>query len=311
MDFDIRTLRVFVSTMKSGSFSAAARELKTSQPVVSQRIGKLEKALSVRLFERVGHEIIPTQSAKDFFDYATSVVEKTDEFNDRFRSERSLPKGLIRCAMPESCQWTPYFNKIMAELGNLPELQFDIAILPNEEIVKGILEGQYDFGFVTGERLTPELRFERFTEEKYSAVALRKNLFEPLEKKSPSSLRLISYPGWDLFFMTWLKTHGLWTKFKSELKNPTVRVGTLAGAIHAVKQGAGIGVFPSHCLTRDLETGSVFEYKATSKTASAPIFLSVKIGARLPARTQLVLSYLRGNSSGTKPENVFKSSFKC
>jgi DNA-binding transcriptional LysR family regulator len=252
MDINIKVFRIFRQVMRDGNFSKAARYLKIAQPTVSQQIAKLEADLETTLFERVGHEIIATESAKELLEFVESLLDQVDEFDENFKTKRSQPKGKVRYAMPESCQWTPHFKKIMSQTSELPEVQFEIQILPNELIIKGILEGSLDFGFVTGEKLAPELRFEKFSDERYSAISSEKNHFEGLKPHSKKPLRLISYPGYELFFMTWAKTNGVWNHFKSQIQAPSVYVGTLAGAIHAVKEGAGVAIIPTHCISDEI-----------------------------------------------------------
>lgn len=293
MDINIKTIRIFIQVMKDGSFSKAARSLRMTQPTISQQILRLEEILEAKLFERVGHDIAPTDSAKEFFVFGNQLLESVDDFYSTFKSNRSQPKGLVKYAMPESCQWTPHYKRIMSQLTHYPEIEFEISILPNEKIAEGILNGSFDFGFVTGEKLTPELRFEKFSDEQYSLVAKNVQLFEPFTSKTEASARIISYPGWELFLTTWAKTHGVWSKYKTNMKKPTIKIGTLAGAIHAVKEGAGVGVFPTHCLSEELRLKELKELKIKNEIASCPIFLAKKIGTKSAKRTDLVIELLR------------------
>lgn len=292
MDVNIKALRIFVQVMRDLSFSQAARSLSLTQPTISQQIGRLEDLLEVKLFERVGHDIIPTESAKDFYEFALSMTDQMDQFVGDFKGHRTQLKGLVRYAMPESCQWTPHYKKIMATLKDYPDLQFEVDILSNEKITEGILHGRFDFGFVAGEKITPELKFEKFSQENYLLVAADKSFLTSLNKKG-ASWRLITFPGWEPFFMNWARTHGYWGSYKSSMQKSAVHVGTLAGAIHAVKAGAGIGVFPSQCVSDDLLAKELFELQSSKGPAFSPIFLSRKVGARLSKRVEFTMDLLR------------------
>ena len=155
----------------------------------------------------------------------------------------------------------------MGQLGELPHIRFEIDILPSQAIVEGLLEAKYDFGFVVGERLAPELRFEKFSNERYSCVASRKALFDPMA--AHECPRFISFPGWSSS-TTWCKSYKLWSDLKRTLHEPTVKIGTLAGAIHAVREGAGIAIIPTHCVAQELETGKLFEDRP-SRPSNPPI----------------------------------------
>jgi DNA-binding transcriptional LysR family regulator len=293
MDISTSEIKIFCQVMQDKSFSAAARSLKITQPTVSQQIAKLETILNGRLFERVGHSIVPTALAQEFLKFATDILERTRDFESSLLEEKNEPSGLVKYAMPESCQWTPHYKKIMGQIVKLPDVRFEISILPNDVIMQGLMEAKFDFGFIVGERLFPELRFQKFSDETYSAVAAHPKLFAPLEKLTDDgSLRLITYPGWEMFFTTWAKGHGLWNKLKSQIKEPTVHVGTLAGAIHAAENGAGIAVIPSHCVMTGLKEKTMHAWREKEKAPSHPVYLARRHGDQHSKRVQMVIELL-------------------
>jgi len=269
MDLDAYGMRIFRQVMLDKTFSRAARTLQITQPTVSQQIGKLEAILGGRLFERVGHDLVPTRLAFEFQKLATEVLDRVSTFESSLQNERDLPEGLVRYAMPESCQWTPHYKHIMGQISKFPLVRFEISILPNDMILKGLLDSSFDFGFIVGERLSPELRFQKFSDEAYSVVAATRALLAPLEPTGTiEELRFITYPGWELFFSSWAKAHSQWKRMKAGLKSATVHVGTLAGAIHAAQNGAGVAVIPTHCVQMDLDLKNLVEWKS-SKSITA------------------------------------------
>lgn len=62
MSLPLELLRVFECAAREQGFTAAAAELGSSQPAVSQQIKRLEKLLGVRLFDRVHRGIVLTES---------------------------------------------------------------------------------------------------------------------------------------------------------------------------------------------------------------------------------------------------------
>lgn len=294
MDLNLQTLRIFCRVVSDGSFSGAARALGITQPTVSQQIARIESVIGGKVFERVGKTIHLTMVGKDFERFARELVEKSDQFSSDLKERQTAPSGLVRYAMPESCQWTPHFRKIMAQINEFPEIRFEIDILPNEQITQLVLEGKLDFGFVTGERLNPELRFEKFSDESYSMIANDRDLFRPLKDNALGKLRLISYPGWDLFFANWLKAAGLSGVARRSVLVPTVSIGTLAGAINAAQEGAGVAVVPNQCVSQEIKTKSLYLYEAISgREASSPVHIVRRGGEKLSRRAELVLEMLR------------------
>ena len=293
MDFDHYSLRIFSQVVTQNSFSGAARNLGITQPAVSQQIGRLEAQLGARLFERVGREVIVTSLGRDLLALTVTLLEEAESFRDRLQNNQASPAGTVRYAMPESCQWTPHFRKIMGQIAEFPDIRFEIGILPNEQILQALLEGRLDFGFVVGEHLNPELRFEKFADERYSAVAADSKFFGPLTSRNSAHLRLISYPGWEATATQWLKAAGLWKSFRATLNRPTVSIGTLAGAIHAAQEGAGVALLPTHCVAEELKSKRLREFQLNGKVASHPVHIARRGREKLPRRVELVLGLLK------------------
>ena len=63
----VNTLRTFVRVYELGSMSAAARDQRVSAAVASARVGELEKALGVRLFNRTTRSLQPTEQGAIFY----------------------------------------------------------------------------------------------------------------------------------------------------------------------------------------------------------------------------------------------------
>ncbi len=297
MNVELYGLRIFCQVMQDNTFSKAAKSLKITQPTVSQQIAKLEHNLQGKLFERVGHDLIPTLLANELYGLATNVISTIDEFGDKLQNQQSDPKGLVRYAMPESCQWTLHYKKIMSQIIETPDITFKIDILTNEQIVQSLIEGKIDFGFVVGERLAPELRFQKFSDEAYAVVSRKKEFFKPFSKGGNlKELRLITYPGWELFFELWAKAHGLWKELKPQLIEPAVHIGSLAGALHAIQEGAGVGIVPTQCVAKDLSEKNLFEWKPEKHvTVTNPVYIAKKVGNILPKRAEVIMSITSGS----------------
>jgi putative choline sulfate-utilization transcription factor len=71
-------LRVFESAARQLSFTAAASELGSSQPAISQQIKRLEQQLAVRLFDRVYRGIALTEAGTLLLRYAQDGLHSLD-----------------------------------------------------------------------------------------------------------------------------------------------------------------------------------------------------------------------------------------
>jgi DNA-binding transcriptional LysR family regulator len=72
----LHDLRVLIVVAQTGSMSAAARLLATSQPAISRSIGELEHALGVRLLDRSAKGIEPTPFGHALLKRGTTIFDE-------------------------------------------------------------------------------------------------------------------------------------------------------------------------------------------------------------------------------------------
>src|SRR5271165_6056990 len=87
---ELHQLRYFCAIAETGSFSRAAEQSHISQPSLSQQIRKLEDALGVRLFDRLGRSVRLTELGIAFLPRARAVLQGLEaarsEVTERKRS---------------------------------------------------------------------------------------------------------------------------------------------------------------------------------------------------------------------------------
>ena len=71
-------LRAFEAAARHRSFTAAAMELGTTQPAVSQQIKRLEEQLAVRLFDRIYRGIELTDAGTLLFEQVQAGLQSID-----------------------------------------------------------------------------------------------------------------------------------------------------------------------------------------------------------------------------------------
>lgn len=299
MDFSVQMFRILCAAVECKSFSGAAKRLRITQPTVSQQMIRLETEIDGKVFERVGRYIVLTPLGERIYKTAKEVIDQTDSLKNHLRNEKSNPTGVVRYAMPESCQWTPHFKKVMSLTKNFPDITFDIQIIPSYLVLEKLLHSEIDFGFITGERSNPDIRFEKFADEHYSLVAASEELFRPLKLKKYGEVRVVGFPGFESFFITTAECYNILTPLKNFVAQPTVKIGTLSGAIHTVLEGAGIAAIPTHCISDEIAKKKLFVYSEPFKNQpTQSIFLARRLKGTMPKRCEIVHDLLRKSKLG-------------
>ena len=78
-DLPLDTLRVFEAAARLRSFTAAAVELGTTQPAVSQQMKRLEAQLGTRLFDRIYRGIELTEAGLLLFEQVHQGLQAMDD----------------------------------------------------------------------------------------------------------------------------------------------------------------------------------------------------------------------------------------
>lgn len=81
---------------RRGSFRAAALELGLSTTALSNVIGKLERRLGVRLFNRTTRSVSLTDAGRNFVDNVGPAVKTLHDAMDAARSQQETPSGTVR-----------------------------------------------------------------------------------------------------------------------------------------------------------------------------------------------------------------------
>ncbi len=89
-------LRVFVAVVRKGGFAAAAAEIGMSPAYVSKRIGILEEALGVQLFQRTTRRVLLTEDGERVLERAQPILDGLDALLDDVATTGREPRGRLR-----------------------------------------------------------------------------------------------------------------------------------------------------------------------------------------------------------------------
>ena len=75
----LAAMETFARIVETGSFSAAARQLRVGQPAVSKTIAGLEERVGARLLLRSPRGLVLTEAGQNFFEHAKRAIAEADE----------------------------------------------------------------------------------------------------------------------------------------------------------------------------------------------------------------------------------------
>jgi DNA-binding transcriptional LysR family regulator len=97
----LAAMEVFVRVIDSGSFSAAARQLRVGQPAISKTVSQLEQQLGVSMLVRSSRGLSPTEAGQNYYERAKRCIEEANEAELAARGAGAGLSGRLRfCAAP-------------------------------------------------------------------------------------------------------------------------------------------------------------------------------------------------------------------
>jgi DNA-binding transcriptional LysR family regulator len=154
---DVRDLQVFLSVSKHLNYTRAGEEINLSQPSVSVRVRQLETELGVKLFEQLGKKVVLTDAGQLLVPYANRVMAAVDDAHHAIDELQGLERGSMRIG----ASTTPGMYLIPQVVSRFkqshPKIEIRLRIKDTREVENGVLNNEFDFGFVGGHLAAEEV----------------------------------------------------------------------------------------------------------------------------------------------------------
>jgi DNA-binding transcriptional LysR family regulator len=124
----LRALNVFLRVAETGSFSAVARELHTTQPSVSRLVAQLEQSLGVRLLTRNTRNVALTDVGRSLYERAGQPVRELHDLAAEVRAGSTAPMGTVNLAAPASLGRHLVLPVVTAYVNEFPEVNVNLSL---------------------------------------------------------------------------------------------------------------------------------------------------------------------------------------
>ena len=145
---DFKQIEAFVHVVRHKSFSRAADAIYLTQPTISAHISSLEKELGIKLVDRSGKDIEPTEAGILFYEHAVNLMNTRDNAIFSLSTYSNTIKGKVEIAASTvpSQIILPRLIKNFAE--KYKDISFSITQMDSEEVAAAVLEKEYEIGIV-------------------------------------------------------------------------------------------------------------------------------------------------------------------
>lgn len=149
----ITCMKSFVRAVETGSFSAVAREMHTSQPTISKQIAALEEYLDVQLLVRSTRAMNMTDEGMRFYEHCQHVLEVLSEAESSV-GKRQKPSGTLKINCLAAFGQMQLLPRLKQFLDCYPEIKVDLNL--SEHFVDLVGEG-IDVAIRIGGSVDPSL----------------------------------------------------------------------------------------------------------------------------------------------------------
>jgi DNA-binding transcriptional LysR family regulator len=273
-------IRTFLTVVRSGSFTEAARELGYVQSTVSAQLQALERRLGTRLVDRLPSGALPNEAGIRLAGLAEDLLGLEDRILREVRPGDDQPRGHVRILAPESLcahRLPPLLREVRT---TLPEVRMSLAPAGSTAALAAVRRGVADVVVVLENSLSaPDLDVEKVGSEELVHIG-------PVDT-APVDVLLLEEG----------------CVYSDEVARRLLAVGhpesslTRFGSVEAVKAcvsaGLGTAVVPRVAAAADIDTGAVRVVEG--RLPGTPHVFLVTLGKRSPTpATGAVLELLRG-----------------
>ncbi|MBI3229398.1 MAG: LysR family transcriptional regulator [Burkholderiales bacterium] len=274
-------LAVFATVVKTGSISAAAKQLGCGKSVVSRQLAKLEEELGARLLQRSTRRLALTEIGQMVLQEAQQIeraLHNIDHLSEQFQQEVC---GLLRvsCSVAGRAKMVPIIAAFMARY---PKVSVNLQL---EDHIVDLIANQIDVAIRAAHLADSSLVARKLTDNHNLLVAAPAYLARAGQPTHPQDLRTHACLVYTQGMRAWNEWNlgGPGGPYKVQV-NSALQINDGGALVNAALLGCGI-LSAGRLLVRDyLETGELQQVLVDYPSlASAPIY------AVYPARQGLAL----------------------
>jgi len=246
-------LRAFSAFTRRRSFSAAAAELRISQPAVSKHIADLERTLGVKLVDRARRDGSLTSAGEFVANYILRAESLLAQSIRGVRELRNSGSGSL-VIVASWLTGTYLLPEIIADFKNThPGVRISLELGTAREAIERLRSHRAELGFIAGAVTSPEIEAEPLLEIEIVIVGKPTLLPKRLSRDSLESLPWIS------------REEGSATRTASETAMGRLGIAprrrlelpSYEAVVCALKKGYGVSAISRYVVDEQLKSGAL------------------------------------------------------
>jgi DNA-binding transcriptional LysR family regulator len=294
----IELLQTFVRIVESGSLSAAAQQMATTQPTISRRLQALERALGLRLLRRSTHAMKLTEDGERCLAHARELLSAWQALQADVGGAQDTPRGLLRVVAPHAFGQDQLMAPLLAFLARHPAVRVEWLLHDRQPdfIAEGI-----DCAVQVGHVLDPSVIAVRVAEVPRIAVAAPGLLGQGPVPEHPRELQALPWLALRTFYQRELELYrvagGESASWHLQFE-PRLSTDSLYALRNAALGGLGAAVVSAWIVREDLAAGRLLHLAPAWQAAPLPVHLVYPPARQHPARLRAFIEAMRQSMPG-------------
>lgn len=287
----VELMRTFVRIIETGSLSAAAVQMATTQATVSRRLQSLETLLGVRLILRTTHAMKLTDDGERCYQHARQVIDSWHALEDEVGQTEDEPVGVLRVRAPHAFGQEQLLEPLTAFLLRYPRLSVEWML---NDRTADFLSDNIDCAIRVGAEIDPATVSVLLAEVPRSIVASPELLARHAPVGKPEDLSALPWVALNTFYRQHVELFR--TGAPQPLRvaiSPRLSTDSLYVARKSALTGLGVAVVSSWTVEADIREGRLVHLLPDWQPAALPVHLVYPWSRYYPARLRRFLEMMR------------------
>lgn len=287
----IELMRTFVRIVESGSLSAAAGQMATTQATISRRLQSLELLLGAKLILRTTHAMKLTDDGERCYQHAKAVIDSWLTLEDELQQSGDNPVGTLRVRAPHAFGQQQLLTPLVAFLDRYPQL--DVEWMLNDKSVD-FLSDNIDCAIRVGAEVDPATVTVQLAEVPRSLVAAPSLVSAMEHIRQPEQLSALPWIAVSSFYRHQVTlNHQERQQAATIAISPRLSTDSIYVARNTALAGLGVAIVSSWTVEEDIREGRLVELLPGWQAAPLPVHLVYPWARYYPARLRKFLDLMR------------------
>lgn len=276
---------VFISVVKLGSFSKAAKVLHRSPSAISKQVGIIEQQLNVQLIDRSTRTLSLTEAGQIYYKRCREITQKISDTETELKDFSGEPSGKITMTWANSLSYSKLIAVLTEFSIRYPKITFDVKVTN-------------DYVNLSYEHV--DIAFRQGPLEDSSMVAIKLFDIEAVICASPSFLErhgtpdslseLLALP---LAIPSYINFPQKMRPYFPDLKGFNIknmhRIGDISALHQMAREGLAAALSFRHIVERELEDGSLIDITPIKTIPTFPVFLVYQQKSYMPQKLRVFI----------------------